>query len=212
MSQAALICVLVLGSALDQAPGPHPKTPYVELLQFLWGMYPALRDYAAEIQLQPVRDGQQVVIKDASGRKTPSEIMESPRLVEATVFLGKDGWPERLQAKGPFLAAVKNAQLAEAVAAAVKEGRSPDDSILRAQPAFGPGMGSQLAGHIAEELNRTFGPTILESVDSQIVTSGEYGFLWTVRITTRTAQGTERSYVLLFEPFEGRLVSLTLRR
>ena len=211
MIAALIVGVLTLLGTLDQRGVGAPEA-HQDLNQFLFSMYPELRDYALNIELQPGPAGAEVVVKDVSGRATPADIVAAPRLIHAIAVMDSNRRVRTFAAKGFFLRETDNAALVRAVRLAVEQGRSPDHEVVRANARFGPGNAAVLLAHVTRALERRFGAFTVESADPVVKTTGDYGFVWTLRITSDAPDGTPATYALTFEPFEGRLVSLAVVR
>jgi hypothetical protein len=208
---ALIVGVLTLLGPVDQK-GPAPSEPLQDVNQFLLSMYPELRAYALDIEMHPGPAGMEVVVKDVSGRKTPADIVAAPRLIQATAVLDRNRRVQTFTASGFFLRETDNRALARSARLAVKDGRSPEHEAVLANARFGPGDGAGLLAHVTRALERRFGPFTIESADSTVTTTGDYGFVWTVKIMSSGPDGAPARHVLTFEPFEGRLVSLAVVR
>jgi hypothetical protein len=186
--------------------------PGRDLNQLLLSFYPEFRDRSFNVVLQPHGAQFEIIVTDASGRKTPEEVVAAPRLLQGSVTLNRDNRVLAFVASGPFLRSADNESLAKAMRAAVSEKRQPDDEVTQARPQFGLGKGAVLLASITQSLDVRFRSFAVLSLESVVTTESDYPFRWVLKIASTTPEGRTEKHTMTFEPFEGRLIALTTER
>jgi hypothetical protein len=173
---------------------------------FVLSAYPELDGLGAEIEhrVNGAVVGIRVAVPDArivTGRVP---------VLTARVELTAQNEVKSFEARGQFLSDAENDALARDVRQAVAAGTDTLEAIARRAPRFGPSERVALITRIERiNLAARLGATQIVSV-SAVTTPVDtrYGFLWLVELDGVRSGESVKHYLLTFEPFQGRLISL----
>jgi len=199
-------CLISVAAATQVSVAPEDMA----LRAFLLSTYPDLAGRPLQIE-----SSGKISVRDVGVREVlPSGLVE-PRfkpLLKAHVEFTSRHELRTFEGAGPILSDQDNADLARAVQRAQSVG-DLDNEIGRRGLAFGPHSKDAILARIAEtDFDSTIGVSqVLAVASSAKRNDPNYGFLWTVDVQAVRAADTPRHYVIEFEPFTGRLVSLRER-
>jgi hypothetical protein len=178
---------------------------------FLLSVYPELQGKSLDVQIQQSSGGFRFVVKDVSGLSSPLDVRNAPSAIHGTVQFDPSHRLRSFSATGPLLREADNEALATAVTLAGQRGTSTDPDAIRPDIPFGPTRRAEFLAHLnLQGLEKQLNPLVVERVMSRQANLPHHGFLWEVR-AAEAGRGLSR-LTLMFEPFEGRLVSLDVGR
>jgi hypothetical protein len=196
-----------------RAPDAPPLEPS-RLMTLLWDLYPELRD-GRGLQTKLVKSpvGLQFEVTERDNRRGLVGNRDGEQLLEGVVQFDTQQELRSFSAKGPLLRYRDNLELADAMAAARRLGQNPDSEVSARGLPYGPW---QRAALLLQEDWRAFEPrfgtvTIENAASRTDRRDAAYGFLWDVAVSTQKSTEPAAHWVLSFEPFEGRLVSMVRR-
>jgi len=200
---AAISLFVSYGSSAQDLRVPQSN---LNLRSFVDSVYPDLDGLGVEIEQRT--NGTIVSIRVGA---TDARV-ESRRvpLLAASVELTAQNEVRSFEARGPFVSDSENDALARDVRQAISDGTDSFDAIARRAPRFGP---SERAAFLAKldriSLAARLGTTHVVSITPVVGPSDtRYGFLWMVALDGTRGDGPRNHYLLAFEPFNGRLISL----
>jgi hypothetical protein len=208
------LCALPLSAMLAgvlRAQEPVVPPEQLRLRAFLVAAYPDLDARALKVEMSPGSGGAFSVrdvtdLRDIGAQDTGLNVLQGAAQFDA------DGEVRAFSARGPLVKGAENLALARAVAAARRAGRCVDAEIDRRDLLFGLRHATALLAQLdLAPFEARVGTVTIESATPRREASGQYGLVWDVGVVvTRRARKSAR-YVLSFEPFEGRLVSMVAR-
>ena len=204
MNRSAISLVVTLFAALASAAAAQiPPDADLNVQLFLRSVYPDL--FQRSVTLVWRAEGKQRHLSVIDGSVDPLKASAGTRLMEATFDLDSADVVRGFRARGAYLNQQDNRRLALAIETAT--GFDAAISAVGRAAVFGPQRQPEPPKEIDFAISgrqqlRVVAATPVTGVDQ------DHGFLWSVIAESRS---TGRTYVLTFEPFDGRLVSMVER-
>jgi hypothetical protein len=208
-------CVLPLAAALGgalRAQEPAVPPQQLRLREFLLAAYPDLDGRALQIRMSPGVGALAFSVRDVTDSRDIVKRAAGAQVLEGTAQFDARGVMRAFAAGGALVKSAENLELARAVVGARRAGRNVDAEIDRRNPRFGLGRASVLLAHLDfAPFEARVGTVTIESATPRPQASETYGFVWDIGVVLTPRAGPGARYILSFEPFDGRLVSVVAR-
>jgi hypothetical protein len=204
MNRSCIVLVAALFAAL--APSTRAQVPSdadLNVRLFLKSVYPNL--FQRSVTLVWHTDGTHRRVTVMDGSVNPLTTNTSTRLMDADFELDSAHTVRRFSARGVYLNEEQNRRLASAMKTAV--GFDAAVVTVGRTAAFGPARPPDPPKQIDVSAGSAQPLRVIASAPATSVDQ-DFGFRWSV---TAEVGNRGRTYVLTFEPFDGRLVSMVER-
>jgi hypothetical protein len=197
----ALLAGMLPGHAAAQERRRDESPLVREAQALLLAAYPELRDGRVSWRVQMTSTG---VVLDARRITAPEQILaaSSVPLVGARVVADERGALQALRAHGTLVDEAR-----QRLTAATSPTRSTEDILTAAGARYGPSNESALATLVPAGVPRVLRATVrARTFRETVADAAEEALTWQVELDTDT-----HTYSVLFEPVEGRLLSVVRR-